>query len=343
MSLRMYGRFFWYKGKVMASKRDIAHVSIHAGNDELKTMSVKSKVDETQVGEVALPRITTVHRNYAQEHHEPRPVMPLHHPHALMAHHHDHHHRPSFLTETILNERPQPTPVVHKKSGNHVGTLAAKDNDDDDDDDDASRRLKPHNDEKNERSIREMILPVRPPTDHKKNVRRMMQRAAQQAMAIVRAKQSAQDIQNISIRFSSHAPTDLPRIVKLSDLKKRITRHHLLHAHDHHHHRDKSLGGDDDDNNNNNNKHNYDHKRVSSASRLFRDVFDASKEIDAMTKDMFWYIVSHEFQVRKVASIMYIYIYRYCLDRQYTQISLGKCTSIQTNIVKDGFDVEWSA
>ncbi|RHY13244.1 hypothetical protein DYB25_000078 [Aphanomyces astaci] len=145
--------------------------------------------------------------------------------------------RPSFLTETIL------APHTLPPEATHTNRLLAN----------VLKKLASHNDHNGQET--------------KSKYRALIQKAAQRTIMIVRAKHSAQTVQKITVRFSNHQPTDLPRTVKLPLLKEKIVCHNR-----------------------------YDDSRKSTV--LFRQVFESSPELEAIVKDMFWYIVSSEFQVR---------------------------------------------
>ncbi|KAF0697537.1 Aste57867_11780 [Aphanomyces stellatus] len=146
--------------------------------------------------------------------------------------------RPSFLTETILNPQAPPTHEPKTLAGilKKIGGESEK-----------------H-------------------TEPKSKYRALIQKAAQRTIMIVRAKHSAQTVQKITVRFSTHQPTELPRTVKLPLLKEKIICHNR-----------------------------YDDERK--GTQLFRDVFESSPELEAIIKDMFWYIVSSEFQDGKHAKL----------------------------------------
>ncbi|ETV72982.1 hypothetical protein H257_12306 [Aphanomyces astaci] len=146
--------------------------------------------------------------------------------------------RPSFLTETIL------APHTLPPEATHTNRLLAN----------VLKKLASHNDHNGQET--------------KSKYRALIQKAAQRTIMIVRAKHSAQTVQKITVRFSNHQPTDLPRTVKLPLLKEKIVCHNR-----------------------------YDDSRKSTV--LFRQVFESSPELEAIVKDMFWYIVSSEFQTGK--------------------------------------------
>ncbi|CAK4077515.1 unnamed protein product [Aphanomyces euteiches] len=143
----------------------------------------------------------------------------------------------SFLTETLLAPQTPPT-TDHRGFANVLKKFA----------------------------IHDVNAPVNP--EPKSKYRALIQKAAQRTIMVVRAKHSAQTVQKITIRFSTHEPTELPRTVKLPLLKEKI----VCHNH-------------------------YDERRKN--VQLFRHIFESAPELEAIIKDMFWFIVSTEFQTGK--------------------------------------------
>ncbi|RHY28275.1 hypothetical protein DYB32_006918 [Aphanomyces invadans] len=188
-----------------------------------------SRVEPARAESIALPKDDEVQ--------SPEPA--AFHVVALPEARHTNGRRASFLTETILSSQAPPVEPAHT---NRILTNVLK-------------KLASHSDT------------TGPET--KSKYRALIQKAAQRTIMIVRAKHSAQTVQKITVRFSTHQPTDLPRTVKLPLLKEKIVCHNR-----------------------------YDENRKS--TKLFRDVFETAPELEAIVKDMFWYIVSSEFQVRAV-------------------------------------------
>ncbi|OQR83059.1 hypothetical protein ACHHYP_15164 [Achlya hypogyna] len=101
--------------------------------------------------------------------------------------------------------------------------------------------------------------------------RAMIQRAAKRTIMMVRAKNAAQTLEKITVRFSPSQATELPRTVQLPLLKQKILAHNRLDA-------------------------------ASTSARLFTRIFQTSAELEAIIKDLFWYFIAHEFQVRPPVS-----------------------------------------
>ncbi|ETV98395.1 hypothetical protein H310_09083 [Aphanomyces invadans] len=191
-----------------------------------------SRVEPARAESIALPKDDEVQ--------SPEPA--AFHVVALPEARHTNGRRASFLTETILSSQAPPVEPAHT---NRILTNVLK-------------KLASHSDT------------TGPET--KSKYRALIQKAAQRTIMIVRAKHSAQTVQKITVRFSTHQPTDLPRTVKLPLLKEKIVCHNR-----------------------------YDENRKS--TKLFRDVFETAPELEAIVKDMFWYIVSSEFQTGKHAKL----------------------------------------
>ncbi|ETL78856.1 hypothetical protein L917_20404 [Phytophthora nicotianae] len=97
-----------------------------------------------------------------------------------------------------------------------------------------------------------------------KRIRAMMQRAAHKTILVVRTKNSIQAAEIVSVRFNPHKVTEVPRSVQLEQIRIKVLRH----------------------------------TRFSSAKRRFQfeKIFSEAQEIDALLKDMFWYVTAHCFQ-----------------------------------------------
>uniref|UniRef100_K3WZA3 Uncharacterized protein n=1 Tax=Globisporangium ultimum (strain ATCC 200006 / CBS 805.95 / DAOM BR144) TaxID=431595 RepID=K3WZA3_GLOUD len=97
-----------------------------------------------------------------------------------------------------------------------------------------------------------------------KNIRSMIQKAAQKTILVVRAKNATQAAENVTIRFHKSRVTDTPRCVQLWHVCDKV----LNHVH-------------------------YSSKKKRAQ---YRDIFANATEVDALFKDMFWYLTAHCFQ-----------------------------------------------
>lgn len=97
-----------------------------------------------------------------------------------------------------------------------------------------------------------------------KNIRSMIQKAAQKTILVVRTKNATQAAENVTIRFHPERLTDTPRSVQLDHLREKV----------------------------------LDHLEFASAGKKtrFHDLFINSSEINTMLKDLFWYFTAHCFQ-----------------------------------------------
>ncbi|KAG7389465.1 hypothetical protein PHYPSEUDO_010350 [Phytophthora pseudosyringae] len=97
-----------------------------------------------------------------------------------------------------------------------------------------------------------------------KRIRAVMQRAAHKTILVVRTKNSIQAAEVVTVRFSQHGVSDVPRSVQLAQICAKVVRHtHFASA-----------------------------KKRSQ----FEKIFTEAREIDALLKDMFWYLTAHCFQ-----------------------------------------------
>ncbi|KAL4161349.1 hypothetical protein PRNP1_001904 [Phytophthora ramorum] len=97
-----------------------------------------------------------------------------------------------------------------------------------------------------------------------KRIRNMMQRAAHKTILVVRTKNSIQAAEIVTVRFNQHKVTEVPRSVQLAQIRTKVLRH----------------------------------TRFASAKKRvqFEKIFSDAREIDAILKDMFWYLTAHCFQ-----------------------------------------------
>lgn len=97
-----------------------------------------------------------------------------------------------------------------------------------------------------------------------KNIRTMIQKAAQKTILVVRTKNATQAAENVTIRFHPDRLTDTPRSVQLEHLSEKV----------------------------------LEHLEFASAKKKsrFYELFMNSSEIDAILKDLFWYFTAHCFQ-----------------------------------------------
>ncbi|KAG2780160.1 hypothetical protein JG687_00001283 [Phytophthora cactorum] len=97
-----------------------------------------------------------------------------------------------------------------------------------------------------------------------KRIRTMMQRAAHKTILVVRTRNSIQAAEIVSVRFNQHKVTEVPRSVQLAQICTKVLRH----------------------------------TRFTSAKKRpqFEKIFSEAREIDALLKDMFWYVTAHCFQ-----------------------------------------------
>lgn len=100
-----------------------------------------------------------------------------------------------------------------------------------------------------------------------KNIRSMIQKAAQKTILVVRAKNATQAAENVTVRFNKNHITDTPRSVQLRHVCDKV----LQHVH-------------------------YSSK---TKKQQYREIFASSTEVDALLKDMFWYLTAHCFQSNK--------------------------------------------
>ncbi|TYZ61702.1 hypothetical protein PybrP1_005714 [[Pythium] brassicae (nom. inval.)] len=97
-----------------------------------------------------------------------------------------------------------------------------------------------------------------------RTIRSMIQKAAQKTILVVRAKNATQAAENVTIRFNTNRVTDTPRAVQLRSVCKKVLRHTR-----------------------------YGSKKQ---QQQFREIFADAAEVDALLKDMFWYLTAHCFQ-----------------------------------------------
>ncbi|KAF1334304.1 FWWh motif containing Protein, partial [Globisporangium splendens] len=97
-----------------------------------------------------------------------------------------------------------------------------------------------------------------------KNIRSMIQKAAQKTILVVRAKNATQAAENVTIRFHKSHITGTPRCVQLRHVCDKV----LNHVH-------------------------YSSKKKKTQ---YRDIFANAAEVDALLKDMFWHLTAHCFQ-----------------------------------------------
>ncbi|GMF23548.1 unnamed protein product [Phytophthora lilii] len=97
-----------------------------------------------------------------------------------------------------------------------------------------------------------------------KRIRTMMQRAAHKTILVVRTKNSIQAAEIVTVRFNQQKATEVPRSVQLAQIRTKVVRH----------------------------------TRFASAKKRsqFEKIFSDAREIDALLKDMFWYLTAHCFQ-----------------------------------------------
>lgn len=100
-----------------------------------------------------------------------------------------------------------------------------------------------------------------------RNIRSMIQKAAQKTILVVRAKNATQAAENVTIHFNKSRVTDTPRAVQLEHVCEKVLRHVRYGS------RKKQ--------------------------RQFREIFASAPEVDALLKDMFWYLTAHCFQSDK--------------------------------------------
>lgn len=119
------------------------------------------------------------------------------------------------------------------------------------------------------------------------SIRSLIQKAAQKTILVVRTKNAMQAAESVTIRFNPAQPTDLPRSVQLPQIIDKVLDHATT--------------------------------RIASSSkpettasppftarrhvREFRDAFQASPEVDALLKDLFWFSTSHLFQPGQHAQV----------------------------------------
>lgn len=97
-----------------------------------------------------------------------------------------------------------------------------------------------------------------------KRIRTMMQRAAHKTILVVRTKNSIQAAEIVTVRFYQHKVTEVPRSVQLSQIRSKVVQN----------------------------------TRFGSIKKRdqFDKIFSEASEIDALLKDMFWYLTAHCFQ-----------------------------------------------
>lgn len=97
-----------------------------------------------------------------------------------------------------------------------------------------------------------------------KNIRSMIQKAAKKTILVVRAKSATQAAEHVAIRFNKNHITDIPRSVQLRYVCEKV----------------------------------LDHVQYSSKKKKLRyqEIFVNATEVDALMKDMFWYLTAHCFQ-----------------------------------------------
>ncbi|KAL3666130.1 hypothetical protein V7S43_008920 [Phytophthora oleae] len=97
-----------------------------------------------------------------------------------------------------------------------------------------------------------------------KRIRTVMQRAAHKTILVVRSKNSIQAAEIVTVRFSHSKATEVPRSVQLTQIRTKVLRH----------------------------------TRFASAKKRsqFEQIFSEAIEIEALLKDMFWYLTAHCFQ-----------------------------------------------
>ncbi|OQS06910.1 hypothetical protein THRCLA_01056 [Thraustotheca clavata] len=166
----------------------------------------------------------------------------------IIAVHHEHAHKPSFLTEAILHDRPKEAKIVE------IEPLASM--------------VIEEDGEEYEIESEEVNRPSTASKKPRAKYHSMIQKAAKRTLMMVRAKNASQTIEKITVRFSPSQPTELPRTVQLPLLKQKILEHNNLDV-------------------------------STRSAQLFRDVFQTSIELEAIIKDMFWYIIADEFQTGK--------------------------------------------
>lgn len=113
---------------------------------------------------------------------------------------------------------------------------------------------------------------------HSKNIRSLIQKAAQKTILVVRTKNATQAAENVTIRFNKAHPTDPPRAVALRDVWEKVLAHTAFSS----------------------NRKRY----------LFYSVFESAPEVDALLKDMFWYLTAHCFQAGRHKEIEQSYYER---------------------------------
>ncbi|TMW65886.1 hypothetical protein Poli38472_003651 [Pythium oligandrum] len=109
---------------------------------------------------------------------------------------------------------------------------------------------------------------------HSRNIRSLIQKAAQKTILVVRTKNATQAAENVTVRFHKNQMTEVPRSVQLRYLCSRV----------------------------------LDNLRFTPSSandssvvparkrRLFQEIFTSAPEVNALLKDMFWYLTAHCFQ-----------------------------------------------
>lgn len=104
-----------------------------------------------------------------------------------------------------------------------------------------------------------------------KNIRGMIQKAAQKTILVVRTKNATQAAENVTIRFHPERLTDTPRSVQLDYLCEKVLAH----------------------------------LEFASAGKKtrFHELFVNASEINTMLKDLFWYFTAHCFQTGSHAHI----------------------------------------
>lgn len=102
---------------------------------------------------------------------------------------------------------------------------------------------------------------------HSRNLRSLLQRAAQKTVLVVRPKNAMQAAENVTVRFNASHLTEVPRSVQLGDVVTKVLQHAVT----------SSSGS---------------HRQL----RTFRELFTTAPEVDALLKDLFWFVTAHEFQ-----------------------------------------------
>lgn len=113
-----------------------------------------------------------------------------------------------------------------------------------------------------------------------RNIRSMIQKAAQKTILVVRAKNATQAAENVTVRFHKHQVTDTPRSVQLERVCDKVLRHARFSS----------------------KKQQQQYRALfalTSDSDTTTEDASASRDVQTLLKDMFWYLTAHCFQSGK--------------------------------------------